>query len=70
MTVTTDQGTAQVFVAVDHCTCECGGLNAAKAGERFEALEPLCQGVRMHFGGFDWGLPRACRSPTTTAAPP
>ena len=51
-TVTTDQGTVHVFVAVDHCTCECVGLHAAKRGDRFEALEPLRQGVREHFGGF------------------
>ncbi len=52
-TVTTGQGTVHVFVAVDHCTCECVGLHAAKGGNRFEALEPLRQGVREHFGGFD-----------------
>jgi putative transposase len=55
-TVTTEQGTAHVFVAVDHCTCECVGLHAAKSGNRFEALEPLRQGVREHFGGFDRGI--------------
>ena len=52
-TVTTDQGLVHVFVAVDHCTCECIGLHVAKSGNRFEALEPLRQGVREHFGGFD-----------------
>jgi putative transposase len=52
-TVTTDQGTAHVFVAVDHCTCECVGLHAAKRGNRFEALEPLRQGVQEHFGRFE-----------------
>ena len=51
-TVTTDEGTATVFVAVEHCTCECIGLHAAKHGNRFEALEPIRQGVREHFGGF------------------
>jgi putative transposase len=51
-TVTTDQGTVHVFIAVDHCTCECIGLHAAKRGDRFEALEPLRQGVRDHFGTF------------------
>jgi putative transposase len=51
-TVTTDQGTVHVFIAVDHCTCECVGLHAAKRGDRFEAPEPLRQGVREHFGGF------------------
>jgi transposase InsO family protein len=52
-TVTTGQGTVHVFVAVDHCTCECVGLHAAKGGNRFEALEPLRQGVREHFGRFE-----------------
>lgn len=52
-TVTTGEGLVHVFVAVDHCTCECVGLHAAKGGDRFEALEPLRQGVREHFGGFE-----------------
>src|SRR5947209_17891274 len=52
-TVTTGQGTVHVFVAADHCTCECVGLHAAKGGNRFEALEPLRQGVREHFGRFE-----------------
>jgi putative transposase len=52
-TVTTGQGTVHVFIAVDHCTCECVGLHAAKGGNRFEALEPLRQGGREHFGGFE-----------------
>ncbi len=52
-TVTTGEGTAHVFVAVDHCTCECVGLHAAKRGNRFEALEPLRQGVGEQFGKFD-----------------
>jgi transposase InsO family protein len=52
-TVTTGEGLAHVFVAVDHCTCECIGLHAAKGGDRFEAPEPLRQGVREHFGRFE-----------------
>ena len=52
-TVTTGQGTVHVLVAVDHCTCECVGLHAAEGGNRFEALEPLRQGVREHFGRFE-----------------
>jgi putative transposase len=51
-TVTVGQGRVHVFIAVDHCTCECIGLHAAKRGDRFEALEPLRQGVRDHFGTF------------------
>jgi putative transposase len=57
-TVTTGEGLAHVFVAVDHCTCECIGLHVAKGGDRFEALEPLRQGVREPFGGFDRGVAR------------
>ena len=57
-TVTTGEGLAHVFVAVDHCTCECVGLHAAKRGDRLEALEPPRQGVREHFGGFEAGAAR------------
>jgi putative transposase len=51
-TVATDRGLVRVFVAVDHCTCECAGLHAAKRGGRLEAAEPLRQGAREHFGRF------------------
>ena len=49
-TVTVGEGATCVFVAVDHCTTECIGLHAAKRGTRFEALEPIRQGVRERFG--------------------
>ncbi len=55
-TVTTGEGTATVFVVVDHCSSECIGIHAAATGDRFEALEPIHQGVREHFGGFDKGI--------------
>jgi len=55
-TVTTGEGQVCVFVAVDHCTSECVGIHAALSGNRFEALEPLRQGVREQFGGFDQGI--------------
>jgi transposase InsO family protein len=55
-TVTIGEGQVCVFIAVDHCTAECIGIHAAKSGSRFEALEPLRQGVREHFGGFDRGV--------------
>jgi putative transposase len=51
-TVTTAEGQVTVFAAVDHCTAECVGIHAVKRATRFEALEPLRQGVREHFGGF------------------
>ncbi len=55
-TVTTEEGSAAVFVAVDHCTAECVGIHASKSANRFEALEPIRQGVREHFGAFDAGV--------------
>jgi transposase InsO family protein len=53
--VTLGEGTATIFVAVDHCTAECMGIHAAKVGTRFEALEPLRQGVRAAFGTYAAG---------------
>ena len=49
---TLDDGQVTVFAAVDHCTAECVGIHAVKRATCFEALEPLHQGVRQHFGGF------------------
>jgi putative transposase len=50
--VMTGEGLAAVFVAVDHCSAECVGLHASRRADRFEALEPVKQGVRTCFGGF------------------
>jgi transposase InsO family protein len=52
VTVTLAQGQVTVFAAIDHYTAECVGIHAVKRATRFEALEPLRQGVREHFGGF------------------
>ena len=60
-TVTIGEGSAFVFVAVDHCTTECIGLHAAKSGSRFEALEPIRQGVRERFGGISEGVAQGLR---------
>jgi putative transposase len=48
----TGEGQASIFVAVDHCSAECVGIHAARRATRFEALEPIRQGVRACFGGF------------------
>ncbi len=37
-------------VAVDHCSAGCVGIHAAIRGTRFEALQPIRQGVRDCFG--------------------
>lgn len=51
MTTTwTGEGQVAVFIAIDHHNAECVGIHAARRGTRFEALEPLRQGVRRHFG--------------------
>ena len=49
-TVTTDEGKAYVFVAVEHANSEVVGVHAAKSANRFEALEPVRQGVKRCFG--------------------
>ena len=48
----TDEGLATIFIAVDHYTAECVGIHAARRGTRFEALEPLRQGIQAHFGTY------------------
>jgi putative transposase len=54
--LTRQEGTATVFVVVDHCASECIGVHAAKPGTRFEAVEPLRQGVRAIFGSYEEGI--------------
>ncbi len=51
-TTFTGEGPAAVFIAVDHCSAECVGIHAHARATRFEALEPIRQGVRRYFGGF------------------
>jgi len=53
---TSQEGQAAVFVAVDHCSAECVGIHASRRADRFQALEPVRQGVRGHFGAFDKGI--------------
>ena len=50
--VMTGEGRAAVFVAVDHGSVECVGLHASRSADRFEALEPVRQGVRERFNAF------------------
>jgi putative transposase len=52
-TVTVNEGKAFVFVAIAPCSGEVVGLHAARRATRFEALEPVRQGVRRCFGAFD-----------------
>ena len=54
-TVTVEDGAVTVFIGVDHCTLEGIGIHAAKRATRFEALEPIRQGVRQQFSTFSPG---------------
>ena len=49
-TITTGEGRAYVFIAVDHCSGELIGTHASSSASRWEALEPIRQGVAKHFG--------------------
>jgi putative transposase len=54
--VTTLKGQVTVFSAVDHATSACVGIHAAKVGNRFEALEPIREGVKARFGAHGRGM--------------
>ena len=51
-TTYTGEGSAAVFIAVDHGSAECVSIHAHTRATRFEALESMRQGVRRHFGRF------------------
>jgi len=54
--VTMAEGQVTIFAAIDHYTAECVGIHAVKRATRFEALEPIRQGLRDHFGAFRRGI--------------
>src|SRR5215207_2482993 len=66
-TTITGEGQAAVFIAIDHCSAECVGIHAAERANRFEALEPIRQGVRRCFGGSAAGIAHGLAVATTTA---
>ena len=51
-TITRQEDLAYVFISDDHCTIECTDIHSSTRGTRFEALEPIRQGMRTHFGGY------------------
>ena len=59
--VMTGEGQAAVFVAVDHRSAECVGIHASRRADRFQALEPVEQGVRERFGSFAHGAAAGLR---------
>ena len=60
-TVTLEEGRADVFVAVEHANSEIIGIHAARSANRFEALEPVRQGVHRCFGSIAPGVARGLK---------
>ena len=60
-TVTLEEGRAYVFVAVEHANSEIIGIHAARSANRFEALEPVRQGVYRCFGSIAPGVARGLK---------
>lgn len=60
-TITTSEGKAYVFVAVEHANSEIVGIHAARSANRFEALEPVRRGVHRCFGGIAPGVARGLK---------
>jgi putative transposase len=60
-TVTLEEGRAYVFVAVDHANSEIVDIHAARSANRFEALEPVRQGVHRCFGTIAPGVARGLK---------
>ncbi len=50
---TRKDGTVTVFVAIDHFAGDIVGIHATSKATRYEALEPIYQGIREHYGGLD-----------------
>ena len=68
-TIAIREGTANVFVAVEHSNSELVGIHASRSANRFEALEPVRQGVdigasrraRRECRDYECGLASLCR---------
>jgi transposase InsO family protein len=56
MTQVVEEGTVWIFGAVEHFNAECVGIHASKSGDRFNAMEPIKQGLKKHFGAVGKGI--------------
>jgi hypothetical protein len=50
MAQTVKDGTVWIFGVVEHWNAECVGIHASKSGDRFEAMEPIRQGLKKFYG--------------------
>jgi hypothetical protein len=55
------EGRANIFVAVEHANSEVVGIHASRSANRFEALEPVRQGVHRCFGAIAPGVARGLK---------
>src|SRR6202790_1164904 len=60
-TIPVREGRANVFVTVEHANSEVVGIHASRSANRFEALEPVRQGVRRCFGAIAPGVARGLK---------
>ncbi len=51
-----EEGTVWIFGAVEHFNAECVGIHASKSGDRFNAMEPVKQGIEKHYGAIGRGI--------------
>lgn len=51
-----EEGTVWIFGAVEHFNAECVGIHASKSGDRFNAMEPVKQGIKKHYGAIGRGI--------------
>jgi len=56
--LTVDDGYVWIFAAVEHWNAECVGAYVCKKGDRFNALQPIAQGLVAHYGGVTAGVAR------------
>jgi putative transposase len=59
--ITVGEGRGYVFVAVEHANSEVVGIHASRSANRFEALEPVRQGVHRCFGAIAPGVARGLK---------
>lgn len=51
--LTVEDGKVWIFAAVEHWRAECVGHYECKEGKRFNALQPVAQGLHKHFGSVE-----------------
>jgi len=58
---TVKDGWCWAFIAIDHCSLDIPGWHVTKKGDRFAALEPIRQGVRVRWQAFADGVARGLK---------